>query len=72
MKKIEQKVTPFINAEVAGLMSSEQDVIAAWNVYISKDTSVEEDAQMAQNANAGASSWSYELELKLKITQLKF
>ena len=66
LEKIEKKVTPFINAEVAGLMSSEQDVIAAWNVYISKDTSVEEDAQMAQNANAGASSWSYEVDLPLQ------
>jgi len=66
MSKIEKKVTPFINAEVAGLMSSEQDVIAAWNVYISKDTSVDEDAQMAQNANAGSSSWIYELDLPLQ------
>ena len=66
LKKIEQKAKPFINAEVAGLMSSEQDVVAAWNVYISKSTSVEEDAQMAQNANAGASSWSYEVDLPLQ------
>ena len=66
LDKIEKKVTPFKNAEVAGLMSSEQDVVAAWNVYISKDTSVEEDAQMAQNANAGASSWSYEEDLPLQ------
>jgi hypothetical protein len=66
LDKIEKKVTPFINAEVAGLMISEQEVIAAWNVYISKDTSVEEDAQMAQNANAGASSWSYEEDLPLQ------
>ena len=66
MEKIEKKVTPFINAEVAGLMSSEQDVIAAWNVYISKDTSVDEDDQMAQDANAGDSSWSYELDLPLR------
>ena len=65
MDKIEKKVTPFINAEVAGLMSSEQDVVAAWNVYISKDTSISEDAQMAQNANAAGSSWSYELDLPL-------
>ena len=65
MDKIEKKVTPFINAEVAGLMSSEQDVVAAWNVYISKDTSVEEDDQMVQNANAADSSWSYELDLPL-------
>jgi len=66
MAKIEKKVTPFINAEVAGLMSSEQDVVAAWNVYISKDTSVSEDDQMAQNANAGNTSWSYELDLPLQ------
>ena len=65
MDKIEKKVTPFINAEVAGLMSSEQDVVAAWNVYISKDTSVMEDDQMVQNANAAGSSWSYELDLPL-------
>tara|TARA_R110001592_G_scaffold24982_2_gene95603 strand:+ start:505 stop:1605 length:1101 start_codon:yes stop_codon:yes gene_type:complete len=66
MNKIEKKVTPFINAEVAGLMSSEQDAVAAWNVYISKGTSADEDAQMAQNANAGKSSWSYELDLPLQ------
>ena len=66
MDKIAKKVTPFVNAEIAGLMSSEQSVIAAWNVYISKDTSVEEDAQMAQNANAGNTSWIYELDLPLQ------
>ena len=66
LEKIEKKVSPFISAEVAGLMSSEQDVIAAWNVYISKSTSAEEDAQMAQNANAAASSWSYEEDLPLQ------
>ena len=66
MDKIEKKVTPFINAEVAGLMSSEQDAVAAWNVYISKGTSVDEDAQMAQDANAGSSSWDYEEDLPLQ------
>ena len=65
LDKIEKKVTPFINAEVAGLMSSEQEAVAAWNVYISKGTSVEEDDQMAQNANAGDSSWSYTEDLPL-------
>ena len=63
--KIEKKASPFINAEVAGLMSSEQDAVAAWNVYISKGTSTEEDDQMAQNANAGEESWSYEEDLPL-------
>ena len=65
MDKIEKKTTPFINAEVAGLVSSEQDAVAAWNVYISKGTSAEEDDQMAQNANAGKDSWSYEEDLPL-------
>jgi len=65
LDKIEKKVTPFINAEVAGLLSSEQDAVAAWNVYISRGTSVEEDDQMAQNANAGSSSWSYTEDLPL-------
>jgi len=65
LDKIEKKITPFINAEVAGLMSSEQEAVAAWNVYISKGTSVEEDDQMAQNANAGNSSWSYTEDLPL-------
>jgi len=64
MDKIEKKVTPFINAEVAGLMSSEQDVVAAWNVYISKDTSISEDAQMAQDANAGGSG----MVLRVRLT----
>lgn len=65
LDKIEKKVSPFINAEVAGLLSSEQDAVAAWNVYISKGTSAEEDDQMAQNANAGDSSWSYTEDLPL-------
>ena len=65
LDKIEKKVTPFINAEVAGLLSSEQDAVAAWNVYVSKGTSAEEDDQMAQNANAGEESWSYEEDLPL-------
>ena len=65
MKKISKKVTPFINAEVAGLLSSEQDAVAAWNVYISKDTSTTEDDQMVQNANAAESSWLYERDLPL-------
>jgi hypothetical protein len=63
--KIERKVDPFINAEVAGLLSQEQETVAAWNVYISKGTSVQEDAQMVQNANAAESSWSYEKDLPL-------
>ncbi len=65
MDKIDKKVTPFINAEVAGLLSSEQETVAAWNVYIAQGTSVEEDDQMAQNANAGSKSWSYEQDLPL-------
>ncbi len=52
MDRITRKAMPFINAEVAGILSSEQDAVALWNVYIAKGTSVEEDAQMVQNANA--------------------
>jgi len=65
MDKIEKKVTPFINAQVAGILSAEQEAIAAWNVYLSKGTSQEEDDQMVQNANAAGGSWSYELDLPL-------
>ena len=66
LDKIERKVTPFINAEVAGLLSSEQSVVAAWNVFIGAQTSVEEDDQMAQNANAGFVAWDYEEDLPLQ------
>ena len=63
--KIEKKVTPFINAEVSGLLSSEQEAVAAWNVFLSKLTSEEEDDQMVQNANAGSQSWDYLTDLPL-------
>jgi len=65
LDKIAKKVEPFINAEVAGLLSAEQEAIAAWNVFLSKGTSVEEDDQMVQNANAGSDSWSYTEDLPL-------
>tara|TARA_R110000737_G_scaffold323246_1_gene335808 strand:+ start:830 stop:1921 length:1092 start_codon:yes stop_codon:yes gene_type:complete len=65
MDKIERKVKPFIDAEVSGLLSSEQDAVAAWNVYLAKETSEEEDDQMVQNANAASESWSYDVDLPL-------
>ena len=65
LDKIKRKTDPFINAEVAGLLQSEQEAVAAWNVYISKGTSVEENDQMVQNANAASDSWSYEKDLPL-------
>ena len=65
MNKIEKKVTPFISAEVAGLMSSEQDAVAAWNVYISKHTSENKDEQMLQFASGENFSWIYETDLPL-------
>jgi len=65
LDKIKRKAKPFINAEVAGLMQQEQEVIAAWNVFIAKGSSVEEDDQMMQNANAGSLAWSYEKDLPL-------
>ena len=51
--KIDKKVAPFMNAEIAGVLGAEQEAVAAWNVFLSKGTSVEEDDQMVQNANAG-------------------
>tara|TARA_R100001163_G_scaffold2189_1_gene3393 strand:- start:9434 stop:10537 length:1104 start_codon:yes stop_codon:yes gene_type:complete len=66
LDKIERKVTPFINAEVAGMLSHEQSVVAAWNVFIGAQTSVSEDDQMAQNANAGFVAWNYEEDLPLQ------
>ena len=65
MDKIEKKITPFINAEVSGLLSAEQEAVAAWNVYLAKGTSEEEDDQMVQNANAAEQSWSYTTDLPL-------
>ena len=63
--KILKKSMPFINAEIAGILSQEQEVIALWNVYLAMQTSVEEDDQMVQNANAAGKSWSYEKDLPL-------
>ena len=65
LDKIDKKVEPFMNAEIAGVLSAEQEAIAAWNVFLSKGTSLEEDDQMVQNANAASSSWSYEKDLPL-------
>ena len=65
LDKVEKKVTPFINAEVAGLLSAEQEAVAAWNVFLAKQTSMEEDDQMTQDANAAEQSWSYQKDLPL-------
>ena len=65
LNKIKTKIDPFINAEVAGLLSSEQEAVAAWNVYLAQETSEEEDDQMVQDANAGSKAWSYEKDLPL-------
>ncbi len=73
MDKIQRKVEPFVNAEVAGLLQQEQEVIAAWNVFIARGSSIEEDSQMAQNANAGSLAWSYEKDLPLsQKNKIKF
>jgi hypothetical protein len=40
LEKIDKKITPFVNAEAEGLLSSEQDAVAVWNVYISKDNAI--------------------------------
>jgi hypothetical protein len=65
LDKIQRKANAFLDADVAGLMSSEQGVIAAWNVFIAKGTSAEEDAEMVQDANAWEQSWTYEDNLPL-------
>jgi len=65
LDKVAKKVEPFINAEVAGVLSAEQEAVAAWNVYLAKGTSQEEDDQMVQDASAGDQSWSYENDLPL-------
>ena len=65
LDKITKKSLPFINAEIAGILSTEQEAVALWNVYLAMQTSVEEDDQMVQNANAGSLSWSYEKDLPL-------
>ena len=65
MDKIMRKAEPFINAEVAGLLDSEQEAVAAWNVFLAHQTSIEEDDQMAQDANAGHLLWDYEEVLPL-------
>jgi len=63
--KIIRKTKPFINAEVSGLLQQEQSVVAAWNVFIARGSSEEEDDQMAQNANAGSLAWDYKEVLPL-------
>jgi hypothetical protein len=65
LDKITRKSMPFINAEIAGILSIEQEAVALWNMYLAKQTSVEEDAQMVQDANAASESWSYEEDLPL-------
>jgi len=65
LDKIERRATPFINAEVAGLLDSEQEAVAAWNVFLAQGSSIEEDDQMVQNANAGFLVWEYEEVLPL-------
>ncbi len=65
LDKIKRKAQPFVNAEVAGLLQQEQSVVAAWNVFIGQGSSVEEDDQMAQNANAGSVAWDYKKVLPL-------
>jgi hypothetical protein len=62
--KIQRKIDPFISAEVAGLLSSEQRAVAAWNVYISSGVTAEENDQTVENA-IPATPWYYETDLPL-------
>ena len=65
LDKIERKLQPFINAEVAGILSAEQEAVAAWNVYLAQLSSDEEDDQRVQKANACSLSWDYQRDLPL-------
>ena len=51
LDKINKKATPFISAEVGGLLSDEQSTVAAWNVYLSegKYWSYTEDLPLTQD-----------------------
>ena len=65
LDKIMRKIEPFINAEIAGLLSSEQEAVATWNVFLAQESGVEEDDQMVENAYAGHLTWDYEEVLPL-------
>ena len=62
--KMEKKVMPFVKAEVAGLLDSQQEGIAAWNVYIAQD-SEGDDEKISEDLYAWRNSWSYEADLPL-------
>ncbi len=47
------------------MLQQEQEVVAAWNLFIARGSSEEEDAQMMQNANAGSLAWDYNKVLPL-------
>jgi len=64
LDKIKRKSEPFIKAEVNGLLSSEQQAIAAWNVYLAQD-SEDEEVIISQDIYAWEDSWSYETDLPL-------
>jgi hypothetical protein len=64
LDKIDKKATPFIKAEVAGLLSSEQEAIAAWNVYLAQDND-SADSKISNNIDAWGNSWAYEANLPL-------
>ena len=51
LQKIQTKAEPFIKSEISGIISSEQQTIAAWNVYLSdgKYWSYTEDLPLDQN-----------------------
>ena len=52
--------TPDINKDIC-----RAPAVAAWNVFIGRMSTTEEDDQMVQNANAGSLSWNYNEVLPL-------
>ena len=58
--KIVKKLTPILQAEVAGYLSDEQSAVALWNMYLANDTSMAQDDEQVKDKNAGDKSWAYQ------------
>jgi len=68
--KIVRKITPLLQAEVAGYLSDEQSATALWNMYLANDTSMVQDDEVVTAQNAEDKSWVYQ-DLPLNDKQKK-
>lgn len=68
--KIVKKITPLLQAEVAGYLVDEQSATALWNMYLANDTSMVQDDERVEDKNAGDKSWTYQ-DLPLNDKQKK-